>query len=366
VPGRGLAAGPAKIAGRELIADRAPKILAGNRIINNDRWPHTTAMSQPPITFLVFAYKQEQFIREAVEGALAQTYSPLEIILSDDCSPDRTFEIMQEMAAAYRGPHKIVLNRNPKNLGLGSHLNRLMELASGEIIVIGAGDDISLPERVERIQCEFAASGGKAMAVFSDMTEIDATGNILKLTDTRPRPGFDHPVQCCRNMLEGIEGASNSWHRKVFDVFGPLQPVIVFEDRVIALRAALLGDIRHIPEPLVKYRRHQANTVAMFHSTDVKQARRTLEYFLSAYRNSACDLENFVQNIQPDFPEASQCRRMIRRRICKLESYLRIYSGSPGRMIRGLFGLALSGGNPLQGIKLCGRVLHSGSASSCP
>jgi glycosyltransferase involved in cell wall biosynthesis len=317
---------------------------------------------RPLATFFVISYYQERFIHAAVTAAFAQSYSPLQIILSDDCSSDHTFEIMQEMAAAYRGPHKIILNRNPKNLGLGSHINRLMELASGEIIVIGAGDDISLPERVERIQREFAAFGGKAMAVFSDMTEIDGNGNFLKHADTRPRPGFDNPVQCCRNMLAGITGASNAWHRKVFDVFGPLQPEIVFEDRVIALRAALLGDIRHIAEPLVKYRRHQANTVAMFHSTDVKQARRTLECFLSAYRNSASDLETFINKIQPDFPEASQCRRMIRRRIGKLESYLQIHSGSPARMIRGLFGLALNGGNPLQGVKLCGRVLRSGSA----
>jgi glycosyltransferase involved in cell wall biosynthesis len=318
-------------------------------------------MSNPLVTFALVAYKQEQFIREAVEGAFAQTYSPLEIILSDDCSPDRTFEIMQGMAAAYIGPHKIILNRNKNNLGLGSHLNRLMELASGEIIVVGAGDDISLPERAEHIQREFAAAGGKAMAVFSDMTEIDATGNILKLTDTHPRPGFDHPVQCCRNMLEGIAGASNAWHRKVFDVFGPLQPKIVFEDRVIALRAALLGTIRHIPEPLVKYRRHQTNCVAMFHSADLKQARRTLECFLSAYRNSACDLETFINKIQPDFPQASHCRRIIRQRIRKLKSYLLIHTGKPGQMVRGLFGLAVCGGNVLQGAWLFQRVLRERS-----
>ena len=58
---------------------------------------------RPLVTFALFAYNQEQFIREAVEGAFAQTYEPLEIILSDDCSTDRTFEIMQEMASACEG-----------------------------------------------------------------------------------------------------------------------------------------------------------------------------------------------------------------------------------------------------------------------
>lgn len=318
-------------------------------------------MPSPLVSFVLCAYKQERFIRDAVAGALAQTYSPLEIILSDDNSPDQTFAIMRELATAYRGPHKIVLNQNPTNLGLGGHINRLMELASGEIIVIAAGDDISIPERTEYIQREFAAAKGKAMAVFSDMEEIDSSGKFLRHADTRPRLDFDNPLQCCRNLLEGITGASNAWHRSVFDAFGPLLPGTVFEDRVIAMRAALLGGIRHVPEPLVKYRRHDSNTVAMFHSADLKQARRTLECFLTAYRNSATDLETFVRNIQPDFPPASRCRRTIQRRIGKLESYLRIHSGSPARMIHGLLSLMLNGGNPLQGFKLCRQVWSASS-----
>lgn len=54
---------------------------------------------RPLVTFALIAYDQERFIREAVEGAFSQTYSPLEIILSDDCSSDRTFEIIKDVAA---------------------------------------------------------------------------------------------------------------------------------------------------------------------------------------------------------------------------------------------------------------------------
>ena len=56
-----------------------------------------TNTDRPLVTFALFAYNQEQHIREAVDGAFSQTYEPLEIILSDDCSTDRTFEIMQEI-----------------------------------------------------------------------------------------------------------------------------------------------------------------------------------------------------------------------------------------------------------------------------
>lgn len=50
-----------------------------------------TALDHPLVTFALLAYSQEKYIREAVEGAFAQTYEPLEIILSDDCSSDRTY-----------------------------------------------------------------------------------------------------------------------------------------------------------------------------------------------------------------------------------------------------------------------------------
>ncbi len=47
--------------------------------------------ARPLVTFALFAYNQEQYIREAVEGAFSQTYEPLEIILSDDCSSATRF-----------------------------------------------------------------------------------------------------------------------------------------------------------------------------------------------------------------------------------------------------------------------------------
>lgn len=103
---------------------------------------------RPLVTFALFAYNQEHFIRDAIRGALSQTYEPLEIILSDDCSSDRTFEIMQEMADAYEGPHRVRLNRSPENLGILGHLIDVGREARGSILVVAAGDDISKPERV--------------------------------------------------------------------------------------------------------------------------------------------------------------------------------------------------------------------------
>src|SRR5947209_4528615 len=117
---------------------------------------------KPLLTFGVAAFNQEPFVEEAVQAAFAQTYSPLEIILSDDASKDRSFEIMSELAAGYKGPHRIILNRNPVTRCIGGHINRIMEISRGELLLAAAGDDISLPQRADVTWQAWEASGRKA------------------------------------------------------------------------------------------------------------------------------------------------------------------------------------------------------------
>ncbi|MEI7947344.1 MAG: glycosyltransferase family A protein, partial [bacterium] len=137
-------------------------------------------MEHPLISFCLFTYNQEPFIREAVEGALAQTYSPLEIILSDDCSTDRTFDNMQQMLADYKGPHKIILNRNDVNLGLAAHVNKVFSLAKGELFIMAAGDDVSLPQRTERIVTEWILHDKIPSVISSSHCLIEQTGRKIK------------------------------------------------------------------------------------------------------------------------------------------------------------------------------------------
>src|SRR5690606_36162487 len=98
-----------------------------------------TAPPGPLVTFFVMGYNQEETIAKGIEGAFAQTYEPLEIILADDGSRDGTYRVMQEMAAAYTGPHRIRLSRNEPNRGITGNINRIMELAEGVFVVQNNG-----------------------------------------------------------------------------------------------------------------------------------------------------------------------------------------------------------------------------------
>ena len=99
----------------------------------------------PRFSFLMITYNQEKYIADALNSALAQDYPDLEIVISDDCSKDRTFEIATEIAKNYHGPHKIILNRNEPNLGIGGNFYKAYTLSSGEWLFMAAGGDLSLP-----------------------------------------------------------------------------------------------------------------------------------------------------------------------------------------------------------------------------
>lgn len=215
---------------------------------------------RPLITFILLAYNQEQFVADAVAAALAQTYQPLEIILTDDCSPDGTFRIMSEMAQAYRGPHKIVLNRNPENLGICGHINGAVGLSKGELILLAAADDISLPERTLVLYQHWQEQGGCADSIFSDAFIIDEEGRRIGRLFEKTAPSFAGSIEeAVRRGGVGVPGCTHMFSKRIFDVFGPLDPETVAEDMVIPFRSLLRGGVTFVDLPLVSYRVHGSN-----------------------------------------------------------------------------------------------------------
>jgi glycosyltransferase involved in cell wall biosynthesis len=227
-----------------------------------------TSPDKPLVTFALFAYNQERFIREAVEGAFSQTYSPLEIVLSDDCSSDRTFEIMKEMAESYKGPHRIILNRNENNLGLGAHVNRIMKIANGELIVAAAGDDISLSHRTARlVQSWFEQDCPPALCsrfqlIGSSGERLDTTGWV-RIFDQFVSDAKATKEQRLRTFIKSrspaLLGCTEVWHRSLFDTYGDLNRRAIQEDVAVSLRALLQSEIGYVHEELVLYRAHDAN-----------------------------------------------------------------------------------------------------------
>ena len=218
------------------------------------------APARPLVTFALFAYNQEKYIREAVEGAFSQTYGPLEIILSDDCSADRTFEIMQEMAAAYKGLHRVISVQQSKNLGIIDHVLAVASLAEGELIIVAAGDDISLPSRTEAVASAWLHSG--ATALYSGWIVMDDQG-IEQETVTQYFPmkkiqELFNGVSCARRyngMVRNIPGLSAAYARSFLRTIPPCNLGANNEDALTTVMANVTGGhIESIASALIKYR----------------------------------------------------------------------------------------------------------------
>lgn len=217
----------------------------------------------PLVSFALFAYNQEKFIREAVEGAFSQTYEPLEIILSDDCSTDGTFAIMQEMAAAYRGPHHVRAVQTPQNLGVAQHVLLRGREAAGEIVVVAAGDDISLPERAARhVPCY---TDPKVWAVSTGYELIDESGQpvgedasiIGKRIAQRVRPGDPTYLRVLPDGYTTIQGSTASYRKQAFDLVKNLERINYAEDQLFTFIIHALGfNIDYVWQPLIMYRVH--------------------------------------------------------------------------------------------------------------
>jgi len=98
----------------------------------------------PLISVLLSVYNDEKNIKKSIDSILLQSYKNIELLVMDDCSTDRTYEILNEI-----NDRRIKIFRNKENQGLTKSLNTLIENSSGKILARQDSDDISLPSRLE-------------------------------------------------------------------------------------------------------------------------------------------------------------------------------------------------------------------------
>lgn len=99
----------------------------------------------PAISVVLPVRNGEAFLADALDSVFAQTFSDFELIVVDDCSTDRTAEML-----ASTNDSRLRVVRNEEQRGIAGSLNRGFELCGGRYIARMDADDISLPMRFAR------------------------------------------------------------------------------------------------------------------------------------------------------------------------------------------------------------------------
>jgi lipopolysaccharide biosynthesis glycosyltransferase len=132
----------------------------------------------PKISVLMPCYNRSSFLKKAINSILNQTYKDFEFIIIDDCSTDKTPEIVKKFA---NKDARIIFLQNEKNMKIVYSLNRGLKISKGEYIARMDSDDISFPDRFE-----------KQVAFMDNNQDIAVAGTFIELVGDFKMRGFSN------------------------------------------------------------------------------------------------------------------------------------------------------------------------------
>ena len=217
----------------------------------------------PLVSLCILSYNQQDYIADAINGALSQTYDNLEIVISDDCSTDDTFSVAEKLVKDYKGPHKLILNRNEKNIGIMAHFNKVVyQLANGDFITTTGGDDVSMPGRIQETM-DFLLKNPQVVSCHFGSLQVDESLKEIKTKNDEISKGLTSIITIGDYIYTNIlfwlfSGDSRTFRREVIQKFPPLS-VSHNEDYPMFMRCLIVGPTAIIRKPLVWHRMHQNN-----------------------------------------------------------------------------------------------------------
>ena len=237
-------------------------------------------MKTPAISAIMSVYNGEEYITEAIESVIGQTFTDWELIIINDCSNDGTADILESIAEK---DERIKVHPNEVNLRLPKSLNKAMSIAQGKYIARMDADDICLPDRFEKqynfmeSRADIDLSSCRFMTLKKEGIASGGCGGRVDNDALCARLLFTNPI-----LHPGIIAKA--------DVIRSLQYDPNFtctEDLELWTRFALNGcKMEILPEYLMLYRIHDkqitSTTIARQHSEVINVQKKYFPGFITA------------------------------------------------------------------------------------
>ena len=204
----------------------------------------------PEISLIMSVYNGEDYLAQAIDSVLNQTFLNWELIIINDCSTDKTGEILNEYALR---DERIKVHTNEVNLRLPSSLNKALTLAQGKYIARMDADDICLPNRLQE-QYNFmeknkdvALSSCKFMTLKNETISSGGCGGKCDFESIKALLLVTNPI-----LHPGIIAKA-----EIIKELGYNEKFTCSEDMQLWTRFVLRGErVEILPEYLMIYRLH--------------------------------------------------------------------------------------------------------------
>ncbi len=210
------------------------------------------------VSICIVTYNQDLYIKDTIESCLNQTYENFEICISDDCSTDKTYDIILEYQKRF--PDKIFSHRQNKNVWSTSiqiNFNSALSLCTGDFIALLDGDDIMLPDRIKK-QVAFLEQNPEYIWVSWWVEAFDSkTWKILW--------NIHNDLRVKNRTTESLIMYWNSippclLYRKV-DSLSACTRLTIMWDWLFYIELSMFWKIWHLDEYLWRYRIHENNSI---------------------------------------------------------------------------------------------------------
>lgn len=241
-------------------------------------------MKEPTLSVVMSNYNHAQFIGEALEAILSQSYKPIEIIIIDDASTDNSIEIIEQHANKHP---TIRLIKNNENMGPTHNGNRLLQIACGDYVYWGASDDKVLPDFFSKSMrlLEKHPQAGLSSTLSYVIDEEGKNKGLLKSSGIiSTRECYLSPEKALSVLLKyGLwtQGNTTIHQRKILMKEGGFKPELYsFCDGFIKSVIALKYGACFIPEPLACWRQMESG----YHITSSRNPGIQMEIINNATR----------------------------------------------------------------------------------
>jgi glycosyltransferase involved in cell wall biosynthesis len=256
--------------------------------------------AEPLVSILVSNYNYGRYIGNAIQSALDQTYSNIELIICDDGSTDDSISVIEEFG---RKDSRLLLIRKV-NGGQASGFNAAFAASRGEIIALLDSDDLFLPRKVERIVADFQAHGDSGFGVHRviRMSADLRRQGVWPMSAPLPSGWYGSRLLQDGGILPYMPPTSGlSLHRDVAERIFPLplaEPLVRCPDQLITRLAPLLTNVTREDEALSEYRLHGGNNYGPDRVT-AASFKRELEYCKALWTAQ----KDFLATISPRLAE---------------------------------------------------------------
>jgi glycosyltransferase involved in cell wall biosynthesis len=295
------------------------------------------------LSIALLTYNRERFLEQQLESLLAQTRRPAELIIGDDCSTDRTVEIIRSFAA--RAPFPVHWYINERNYGLSRNAERAIRLCSGDVITFCDDDDVCLPEKVQFIEEEFLKSPttglvlGNSALVNEELTPLGSTlWDAHRFTLREAKAALSEPICTLARHFIGY-GHVIAFRASLKPHILPFPsefPPRTFFDVWLTLVLASTSDVICSPRPLVLHRLHggQFGGVGTLVSSRERFARRR-----SGEKDKTAHFVSLVEEVigrvstLADTPQAQRNLERLTRWADHMRLYLKLPAGRRNRLL---------------------------------